>query len=284
MPDSGAMTRRAIEHALEASARRVARLDAGGWRFDLGNGTPLPMTAQWEADWLRVASVRPVLEPGAVSQALALNGAVRGPARIDMSPISEFELVADIPVADIPLDGPTALPAHLVAACESVDAIWAELVTKGARRIQPASNHSPEPVPLEAIPTGLAWEFTTGADGRTRVGLDTALPQGEATLTRGPTHATLRVEFGGSPVSDAACRATATFLLALTGGHRLVRATATPSGPFRLEVDLPGPLSATDLELGCSALSLAFRLAAKEVRALSDPGLAARYLEHFSKE
>ena len=125
------------------------------------------------------------------------------------------------------------------------------------------------------------WALTRKDDGRIAAELDAIGVMNQGFLeTRGDRPLLALTVLRTAGLNDLTRAAVARFALGLTARIRLVRA-ALSSGEtetLRFEVPLPSPVSATDLDHGLEALSLAARLGGRECRALMDEPLARRYL------
>lgn len=130
------------------------------------------------------------------------------------------------------------------------------------------------------------WPLSPRGDGRVAVELDTPGLNAHARLTDTGEGLSLAVEVARpAGASPRAREAMARFALILTGALRMIRAAASGDpAVIRLEVHLAAPPSALDLDLALAALSVGYRLAARELRALADERLAVLYLEHLTTE
>lgn len=212
-----------------------------------------PMTAAREDGWLRLHA--PWAGECDAWDLLARNASRSGPARLVLAASAPQAGLAPRLVVDVPLAHPTVSPDPRGPAPE-----WPRLIT------------------------GAGWTLAPRTDGRLDVELDTPGHCARARVADREDGVCLSVEVarpGG--VSPLAREAMARFALVLTGCLRMVRATTGGDhGILELEVWLAAPPSASELDLALAALSVGYRLAARELRALTDDTLAAMYLEHLT--
>ncbi|MGP8251890.1 MAG: hypothetical protein ACLQHF_07630 [Terracidiphilus sp.] len=126
-----------------------------------------------------------------------------------------------------------------------------------------------------------SWECAERGDGTYAVKLDAeSAPRARVSMSGGGTSLSVEVVRAQSAAA-ATPRALSLFLLAASGSLRFVRACAAESGDgkvFDLEVTLPATPATEELNHGLKALSLAYRLCAREANLLLDESAACCYL------
>lgn len=134
---------------------------------------------------------------------------------------------------------------------------------------------------------GPEWHRTLATLGwsvRGRIQLDA--PDGllETRVQEGPAGVSLAVEALDLAAMEAGCqRAIACYALLHAEAMRLVRPVLVDGG-LGFEVRLAVTASVDDLDRAMSALAAGMRHGIREIRALRDPDLAARYLHHLNQE
>lgn len=274
----------AIAGMLAKCASRVRADAPDAWRFELGNGKPLPATARWEEPWLLLrAPLALQPDPDAPWRLLRLNGRLSGPARVvHPEGNGHFELQAELPVAEV-----EQVPPRLELACASLRQAAAAVsgAASGLEDVTPdAEAGTANPAWIE-LAGEHGWTLERREAGRCAVELDAPGLQSQAWVEQRGQELHLWLEvLRGSTLSGQARRATALFLLSLTGGLCMVRGSVAQREPqsIRLEVRLPESATAAELDLALATLSLACRRAAREVRALADDVVARTYLNHLT--
>src|SRR5262249_11169728 len=262
---------------------------SGRWKFglDFGGGT-LQATAQLDEDWLLLAAplrdLRKEESPAQrVEELLRLNAGLLGGAK--------FTLDAGRPVArlaaEIPLGEDIDLASRILLACVGFERAAARFY-----RVEAEDQASSNPEDAAGVrPTDTScdlarlcreagWAFTERAAG---VAVTLDVPHGfyQALLRGGAEGVSAAVELTAHETIPSPCRqALGVFLLGASGAFRFARAAVGDGGGLaaRLEVVLDGSPTATELAHALSALSVACRLCAREVRALEDEGVAREFL------
>lgn len=274
----------AIAGTLAKCASRVRTDGPAAWRFELGNGKPLPAAARWEEPWLLLrAPLALPPDPEAPWRLLLLNGRLSGPARVvHPEGNGHFELQADLPVADV-----ERMPHSLELACASLQraAAAASGTPPGPAEDAPAAGGGDVDPAWIGLAGERGWTLERREAGRYAVELDAPGLQSQAWVEQqgGELSMWLEISRGGA-LSGQARRAGALFLLTLTGRLRMVRGAVAEPEPqsIRLEVRLPESATAAELDLALATLSLGCRRAAREVRALADDVVARTYLNHLT--
>ncbi|HEV8599744.1 MAG TPA: hypothetical protein VGQ69_10320 [Gemmatimonadales bacterium] len=277
----------AIAGVLERWVTRVSRPGPAEWRFDLGNGKPFPVTAHREDGWLRLVAPAPLAFPEgeqAPWRTLRLNGLLQGPVRLVRHP-RPTGLVLQ---AELPLEDAQLVAARLEALCHALRAASPVLCGKHSGELPlPAEQDAEADSALLQLARERGWQLEQREDNRYSAELDAPGSLSQATLERRGGELRLGIEvLRSSSLSEDSQRAIELFLLRFTALVRMVRGAASeePAPAIRLEVRLPAAPSGTELELGFSALSLACRLGARELRGLADQLLARTYLDHVTME
>lgn len=260
--------------ALEQSAGEVRVCGAGAWVFTLPHGVPLPVSARRRDVWLELRA--PGLTGVPAWDLLRRNAALRGEARVVLAGAAP-EVVVDLPCADE--DG---MADRLAAACEAVVRAAEGIAPPGAGS---EAATAPDPVWSRTL-SEHGWTLAQRGDGRLAVELDAPGLAARAHIEHIGADVSVSAEILRIGAAATAAReAMARYALTVTGLVRMVRAAAggEPEA-LRLEVRLGSPSSGTDLALAVSALSVAYRRAGRELRALADPAMAATYLHHLTTE
>ena len=294
---------------VKGSQVKVLRSDA--WQFSLSNGRPLQVSARLRGDWLLLSTLActasgsredPDEGPAEPERMLGLNRLIDGPAKLVLPAGSTRpELRADLLVDDASLaaqldgglNGETLQ--RLAEACLGLKQ-GAELIASGGPRDE---EPDPEEGKLDEASAGGAvgaeeelldlcdragWEGKSGRDGRLSVPLPTADGLLQARLTRTSRGIRTRVALvEPGTLGEAGHRAVALLLLAVGAGVRLVRGAGGWRKPGELAtwagVESWSAFRAEGLEASLSALTVACELCGREVEALADARLAARYLD-----
>lgn len=286
-PVSASLTR-SVADVLDRRATGIQPGSRGSreWRFDLGNGKPLPVTASWEDRWLRLSAPIPA-DAGAADpwRLLLLNGTLRGPARVVRRPVAGGIALE----ADLPLDDAELVPQRLETACTAFQQAMPALAGKGTSHsaLPDAGKDAAADVNLVLLAGERGWPLQPRDPGRFTVDLDAPGLLSQAGVERQGPELRVTIEvLRSAALTEHSRRAAGLFLLTLTAMLRLVRGTAveTPGTAVRLEARLPAVPTETELDLALAALSLACRLCTRELRGLSDNLLARTYLDHMTTE
>jgi len=136
---------------------------------------------------------------------------------------------------------------------------------------------------LAALAAEAGWAFVQRASGRLAIDLGVPGQFHQAIVEpRNAGGCRARVELARlGDAADEARAAVAVLLLTVAHVVRFVRAGAEPldgTTAVFVEVDIESAATATELHHGLSALSVACRIAGREVKALMDPDVARPYL------
>jgi hypothetical protein len=301
----------AIAEALETAALEIVSLPTGGWTFVVANGQPVSVRARiMNGDWLELAAPLKDLTHTDVDGGwplLALNDRLSGVSRVGCSRAGLVEmraeafigsdawglderqrdrvdlttrvreLCADFCSAIHSLQGPHYAPRHL-----GTDTV-AQL-SSGAMPPVAAGSSQLVRLCLEA-----GWPAVDRASGGASVTLDAGHSMYQARVLSGRGNA-----FGATvPLLDvvptsAICRAAiGRLLLLLSTRVRLVKGVLFPARGANgaegagVAVACEPTHSVEAVDRALSALAVACHLAGREVRALSDEGLAQEYVAMF---
>ncbi len=234
-----------------------------------------PIRIAREEDWLRLSA--PGFDRRDPWELLAGNARRHGPARMILAtrPAEPRGFAPEL-VMDVPLDRGTARSEYLEHAKSAFRGV------PGARTPDAAA---PE-VSWSHLGVECGWPVVIRADGSMTVELDTPGLSAQARVAGTDGGLSLSVEVGHpNGASPRARQAMARFALLISGGIRMLCATASGDpAVIRFEARLIAPIAAGDLDLALAALSVGYRTAARELRALTDDTLAAVYLEHLTPE
>jgi hypothetical protein len=236
---------------------------------DFGNGKPLPATATRRGDWIDLVALipRPAdLDPW---RALALNGRMRGAARITLQD-DEWRIRTELPVSD------GTAKAAVRADLQEAHHAAVGPSRRGDRKPTPTS---PQWTDWTAAVERTPWRIASRADERLSVDLDLGAGFGQAVFEPNGSGLRCSVVVDKSPPAESACRiAIGRFLLTATDAARLVRAAATDRG-LLLEAVLSAGADDGAIDRALGALRLGVGMVGREADALNDASFARRYLE-----
>ncbi len=271
----------AVGEALCGMASDVVETRPGHWALTLVNGCTTPVRARLAGRWFALSTAAPLAPQRTDPEWLAFNARLSGPVRAARAMTwSTARLHAEASL-------PTDMDVTRTVAETCVDLIHAadELEDDSChdsaiRALEPAPHSSAEEVELSC--RELQYSCTRSDSGQLLIDLPTRGTPCVARLvgtSRAIEH--LVVEFGtSSPTSKVSQLAVARLLMALSASVRLVKAFTfkrDDTSVTALGASLSG--RETDaVERAVSALATACVLASREVDALSDEGLARRYL------
>jgi hypothetical protein len=202
---------------------------------------------------------------------LGKNGSLFGPARFERYDAGRMGIGVQVRE-----DGPGN---PIETALEAIRE--AERALHGKPDAEPGTPRPDEKTDWPGLGAERGWAITRRDDGRIAAELDAIGVMNQGFLeTRGDRALLALTVLRTAGLNDLTREAVARFVLGLTAPLRLVRAALSTgeTETLRFEVPLPSPVSATDLDHGLEALSLAARLGGRECRALMDEPLARRYL------
>lgn len=283
-----------IAAALDKVATSVEPLGTGTWAVALMNGRPFEARVVLDEGWLGLSAVLGSMG-GATKTArgawdlLQHNAALGGGARLTLARVTDVRLRADIA-----LDADLDLGDRIARACHGFEAAKTWFCGAGAEPDEGATDDVTSPAPgeeLAEICRQTGWTVRARDGGAPAVDLEVPGAFYSATITSRGDGVTAAVALldddAASNEPSPTCRqALAILVLRTSGVVRMVCATASAGTPAlpRFEVPFPGPPSAAELSHAFGALSVACRLAGREVSVLRhDETVADLYVRQWTE-
>jgi hypothetical protein len=266
----------AIRAAIAAVTTKLTPVGSSIWQFTLLNGAPHVVTAKTEGDWVLLEADRTGAAQRADSfwDALVRNATLPGLAKLALAHDGSLQLRAELPM----IEG-IDLAARFRETCCGFEAEWTHKDDRSSQDVPPVKA---EPIDLKGLCSESGWPFTER--GGRKLAVELEVPGGFSQALLIPAEHGVRISCEVAcldPITERCRQAVGGFLLAASGLVRMVRASVNTNGtPAAAQFEVVFGTAPSPLEISSAleSLSVSCSLCGEEIKTLTVPAIAERYL------